>query len=55
MKGFFEFLTGLWFGFSIFVAIFIYSCYDCRDKNGLFFIYEDQVYWVGYIGEIDYD
>lgn len=55
MKSIFEFITGLWFGFSIFLAIFIYGCYDCKNENGLFFVFEDQVYWVGILGEIDYD
>lgn len=55
MKSIFETMAYVWLTFSIIAGLFIWHLYDCRTEHGAFFVDGDSVYWVGYLGEIDYE
>lgn len=55
MKNIFETLAYVWLTFSNIAGVVIYTKYDGSSPNGAFFIDGDNVYYAGFIGEIDYE
>lgn len=55
MKSIIEFIAGAWLGFSLIAGLYIWHCYDGHTDEGMFFVDGDSIYWVGYLGELDYE